>query len=172
MKIIIAALLPMGCLWTGLLVPWAHTGWLMDRVNAASPTEITPATSIPTQTHTHKTSTSILDQVRDSVAVVAVDTVPDYTLWQNMTPSADGRYLAFTAPLPLGESLFIRDMTSQVVYEVVGIPLPWRPFANLTWVEDVLSVDRWANPTSGAHYEIDMNQQQLIRADAWTISAP
>jgi hypothetical protein len=44
--------------------------------------------------------------------------------------------------------------------------LPWRPLSDLSWVTDtLLEFDQWATPDYGHHFEVDVETDQLLKAE-------
>jgi dienelactone hydrolase len=61
--------------------------------------------------------------------------------------------------------LLVSDRTGGKVFEVKGLPMEWRPFSDLTWVNNqTLAFDRWSQPHYGVHYEVNVKLKKLIRA--------
>jgi len=90
---------------------------------------------------------------------------------RNLRRSRDQRYEAFTTYTP-NESLsfriyFVERVTGRV-YEVRGLPLPYRPFSALSWVNNrTLAFDRWSQPHYGVHYVVDVRNKRLVTAAAF-----
>jgi hypothetical protein len=81
---------------------------------------------------------------------------------ENLIKSRNRRYEAFTVS---DTRLLVSDRTTGKVFEIRGLPMEWRPFSDLTWVNNqTLVFDRWSQPHYGVHYEIDMKRKKLIRA--------
>lgn len=67
------------------------------------------------------------------------------------------------------ERIFFADRRTGKIYEIRGVPLAWRQFSDLQWQGNrTLVFDRWANPTYGAHYEIDARTRKLKKALVFT----
>ena len=81
---------------------------------------------------------------------------------ENLIKSRDRKYDAFTVS---DTRLLVSDRTSGKLFEVRGLPMEWRPFSDLAWVNNqTLVFDRWSQPHYGVHYEIDVRRKKLIRA--------
>jgi len=69
--------------------------------------------------------------------------------------------------------IFVEDLRTGQIYEIQGLPLPWRPFSDLTWATStVLVFDRWSTPHYGIHYAIDVVTKELILASPFTDEFP
>ena len=106
---------------------------------------------------------------------VAVDDVPDARIVrtnlegasqeENVAHSLDGKLRAFTTYTPgaTPERIFFEIVPTKDRYEIQGLPLPHRPFSNLTWVADrYLVFDRWSQPHYGVHYVVDALRKELL----------
>ncbi len=81
---------------------------------------------------------------------------------ENLITSRNRKYAAFTVS---DTRLMVLDKTSAKIFEIKGLPMEWRPFSDLAWVNNKnLVFDRWSQPHYGVHYEIDVKQRKLIRA--------
>jgi hypothetical protein len=93
---------------------------------------------------------------------------------ENVAESQNRSYTAFTVCQPLDpqdassgcqEHLYFEEKGTGKVYEVRGIPLPHRPFSDLTWADNhTLLFDRWSQPHYGFHYAVDVEQKKLVAA--------
>ncbi|MBI4502714.1 MAG: hypothetical protein HY700_16330 [Gemmatimonadetes bacterium] len=81
--------------------------------------------------------------------------------------SPAGRWRAFVVPSqeePGGRVCF-QEVGGGRVYELRGIPLPYRPLSDLVWLdEDRLAFDRWSQPHYGIHYVLDVRRRRLVLA--------
>lgn len=76
--------------------------------------------------------------------------------------SRNGRYEAFTIS---DTRLLVSDRTAGKVLEIKGLPMEWRPFSDVTWLNNqTLLFDRWSQPHYGVHYEVNVKLRKLIRA--------
>ena len=81
---------------------------------------------------------------------------------ENFVKSRNRRYEAFTIS---DTRLLVSDRSTGKVFEVKGLPMEWRPFSDLTWVNNqTLVFDRWSQPHYGVHYEVNVKLKTLIRA--------
>lgn len=81
---------------------------------------------------------------------------------ENRTKSRDRRYEAFTVS---DTRLMVADRQTAKVFEIRGLPMEWRPFSDLAWVNSqTLVFDRWSQPHYGVHYEVNVTRKKLIRA--------
>jgi pimeloyl-ACP methyl ester carboxylesterase len=81
---------------------------------------------------------------------------------ENVVKSRDGRYEAFTTS---DTRLLVSDRTAAKIFEIKGLPMEWRPFSDLAWINNqTLSFDRWSQPHYGVHYEINVKLKNLIKA--------
>src|SRR6185369_8047063 len=81
---------------------------------------------------------------------------------ENLVKSRNRRYEAFTVS---DTRLLVSDRSTGKVFEVKGLPMEWRPFSDLTWVNNqTLVFDRWSQPHYGVHYEVNVKLKKLTRA--------
>ena len=81
---------------------------------------------------------------------------------ENVVKSRNGKYEAFTIS---GTRLLVSDRTAGKVFEIKGLPMEWRPFSDLAWMNNqTLLFDRWSQPHYGVHYEVNVKLKKLIRA--------
>jgi hypothetical protein len=81
---------------------------------------------------------------------------------ENRIKSRNRRYEAFTVA---DNRLLVSDRTTGKVFEIRGLPMEWRPFSDLAWVNNqTLIFDRWSQPHYGVHYVIDVKRKELIKA--------
>jgi dienelactone hydrolase len=81
---------------------------------------------------------------------------------ENLVKSRYGRYEAFIVS---DTRLLVSDRTTGKVFEIKGLPMEWRPFSDLAWVNNqTLVFDRWSQPHYGVHYEVNVKLKKLIRA--------
>ena len=85
--------------------------------------------------------------------------------------SPGGRWKAFVF-FPKEENggrLAVEEVRSRKQYQLVGLPLEWRPLSGLVWLDaNRLAFDRWSTPHYGIHYVLDMSKLRLIlAAPAW-----
>lgn len=92
---------------------------------------------------------------------------PQAAIRENLCKTRDGRFIAYTVNKE-AERLIIMDTRNRLVYEVLGIPLEYRPFSDLRWTKSgTLVFDRWSQPHHGVHYELDVRQKRLVAAYAF-----
>jgi hypothetical protein len=81
---------------------------------------------------------------------------------EDLITSRNRRYDAFTIS---DTRLLITDRKTAKVFEIRGLPLDWRPFSDLAWMDNqTLVFDRWSQPHYGVHYEVNVSRKRLIRA--------
>lgn len=81
---------------------------------------------------------------------------------ENLITSRNRRYDAFIVS---DTRLLVSDRTTGKTFEVRGVPMEWRPFSDLVWVDNqTLVFDRWSQPHHGVHYEINVARKKLIKA--------
>lgn len=81
---------------------------------------------------------------------------------KNLKTSRNKRYAAFTVA---DTRLLVSDRTDEKVFEIRGLPMEWRPFSDLAWIDNqTLVFDRWSQPHYGVHYQIDVKRKKLIKA--------
>lgn len=81
---------------------------------------------------------------------------------ENLIKSRNRRYEAFTVA---DTRLLVADRTTGKVFEIRGLPMEWRPFSDLAWMDNHnLVFDRWSQPHYGVHYQINVKQKNLIKA--------
>jgi hypothetical protein len=81
---------------------------------------------------------------------------------QNLITSRNRRYEAFTVS---DTRLLVTDRRTGKVFEIRGLPMEWRPFSDLAWMDNqTLIFDRWSQPHYGVHYQINVKQMKLIKA--------
>lgn len=69
--------------------------------------------------------------------------------------------------------LFLEALATGETFEILGLPLPWRPFSGLAWAtDDVLVFDRWSQPHYGLHYAVDVRERTLLLAVPFSDEAP
>jgi hypothetical protein len=80
--------------------------------------------------------------------------------------SPNGQWLAFIfSAQDEWDRLSLEDTRSGKRYQVVGLPLPYRPISSLIWIDStLLTFDRWSQPHYGMHYVLDAQQARLILA--------
>jgi hypothetical protein len=85
---------------------------------------------------------------------------------ESMIENASGTWQAFIIPNEQGhQRLYVEDLTNHIIYEIQGIPLPWRNFTDLVWVsDDILVFDQWSQPHHGVHYAVNIREQVLLIA--------
>ncbi len=80
--------------------------------------------------------------------------------------SPDGRWLAFifTAPAE-SDRIGFEDRRSGKRYQVMDLPLPYRPISDIVWIDSALvAFDRWSQPHYGIHYVVDVTGALLVLA--------
>jgi hypothetical protein len=81
---------------------------------------------------------------------------------ENLKTSRNRRCAAFTVS---DTRLLVSERTTGKVFEIRGLPMEWRPFSDLAWIDNqTLIFDRWSQPHYGVHYEVDVKRKKLIRA--------
>ncbi|MBN1483809.1 MAG: PD40 domain-containing protein [Chloroflexia bacterium] len=134
------------------------------------------ANPTPTDPHQHVVDVvpaTPLPEIAAGFAFVRVTLDPQAERYQ-ITPNRAGTRRAFCIQeqAPSGgwvERLIVEDLAQGSLYEIQGLPLPWRPFSDLAWLdEDVLVFDRWAQPHYGTHYAVDVRQGTLLLASPFS----
>ena len=120
--------------------------------------------------HRHLKLGDVMREVLPDVEVAEV-TLDKSLTKENVTRSRDRRYEAFTTYTP-NESLSFRiyfvERATGKVYEVRGLPLPHRPYSNLSWSNNrTLLFDRWSQPHYGVHYAVNVREKRLVIAAAF-----
>jgi len=103
-----------------------------------------------------------------AIQLAAVDNPTQAERLKLMT-SPDGTYHAFItyeSEDAVGtDHIYIERREDSQLFEVQGVPLPYRPFANLTWLSNtLLTFDRWAAPNYGHRYLIDVASGEVNEA--------
>jgi dienelactone hydrolase len=81
---------------------------------------------------------------------------------ESLVKTRNRQYEAFIIS---GTRLLVSDRTAGKVFEIKGLPMEWRPFSDLTWLNNqTLVFDRWSQPHYGVHYEVNVKLKTLIRA--------
>lgn len=63
------------------------------------------------------------------------------------------------------EHVYFQDLQSKERFVILGVPLPYRRFSDLTWVQDrYLVFDRWSQPHYGIHYVVDALEKKVLLA--------
>ncbi|MDY0274312.1 MAG: hypothetical protein RBR42_02600 [Desulfomicrobium sp.] len=63
------------------------------------------------------------------------------------------------------EYVYFQNLHTDEIFVILGVPMPWRPFSDLVWVQDrYLVFDRWAQPHFGMHYVVDTKEKKLVLA--------
>lgn len=90
---------------------------------------------------------------------------------ENLVRSRDRSYEAFTTCPPpecLSFRIYFVERANGKVYEVRGLPLPYRPFSDLVFINNrTLAFDRWSQPHYGVHYAINVRIKKLVTAAAF-----
>ena len=135
---------------------------------AASPAYIAAQGS--SHGHHHLKLSDLSAQVLPGVEIAEV-TLEKIVSKEHLERSRDGKYEAFTLYDPdQSPSFRIYFVERQIrkVYEVRGLPLPYRPFSDLVWVNNqTLVFDRWSQPHYGIHYVVNVRTKKLERAAAF-----
>ena len=124
-------------------------------------------------------NTSILSQSRNTSSKahrhlgttqsVAVD-IPEFSMaetslepdvkMEKLVMSRNKKYDAFTVD---GTRLFVTERETKKIFEIKGLPLEWRPFSDLSWVNNqTLMFDRWSQPHYGVHYVVNVKTRKLL----------
>lgn len=121
----------------------------------------------PVDAHRHLKLGDVMQQVLPDVEVAEVS-LDKSVMKENPARSRDRRYEAFTSSDPTQFRIYFIERGTGKVYEVRGLPLPYRPFSNLSWVNNrTLVFDRWSQPHYGIHYAIDAREKKLVKAAAF-----
>jgi hypothetical protein len=81
---------------------------------------------------------------------------------QNLITSRNRRYDAFTVT---DTRLLVADRRTAKIFEIRGLPMEWRPFSDLAWMDNqTLVFDRWSQPHYGVHYQINVKRMKLMKA--------
>jgi hypothetical protein len=91
------------------------------------------------------------------------------TIKEDLRTNRNRKYDAFTVSLT---RIFVAERRTGKTIEIRGLPLEWRPFSNLTWVDNrILMFDRWSQPHFGVHYAVNVEGRNLVAAvpfpDRW-----
>jgi hypothetical protein len=120
--------------------------------------------------HRHLKLGSVMEQVLPDVEVAEV-TLDKSVTKEDLARSRDRRYEAFTTYHPteaLSVRIYFVERATGKVYEVRGLPLPYRPFSSLSFVNNrMLVFDRWSQPHYGIHYAVDVKEKKLVTAAAF-----
>jgi len=147
--------------------------------NVAS-TVATPTLSDPHHHAVDVNQTELDPQSIASVEIIEVS-VDSNLETENIAVNQDGTYRAFTICDPTlcqdenccQERILIENLQTGHIYEIQGLPLPWRPFSDLVWAtNDILVFDRWSQPHYGIHYAVDIRQRELILASPFPDQLP
>jgi hypothetical protein len=81
---------------------------------------------------------------------------------ENLIKSRKREYEAFTVN---GTRIFVAELRTGKLSEILGLPLGWRPFSDLAWADGrTLMFDRWSQPNYGVHYAVDVVSRRLLAA--------
>src|SRR4030095_8107983 len=81
---------------------------------------------------------------------------------ENLITSRNKKYEAFTVS---GTRLFVTERATAKIFEIRGLPLGWRPFSDLVWIDNqTLIFDRWSQPHFGVHYAVNVKNRKLLVA--------
>jgi hypothetical protein len=100
------------------------------------------------------------------------DSVPEFAMVAMKAPPRAKRGQLVVAPGERYEAFVVADTQLVVMdrrrrraWSIRGIPLEWRDFTALSWVDGrTLTFDRWANPHAGMHYVVDVAARRLTGA--------
>ena len=119
-------------------------------------------TQVPRNAHRHPMLGDAREEILPGVEIVEV-VLDKGSIKENRVRSRDGRYEAFTS-FPVFRIYFVARRAGKV-YEVRGLPLDYRPFSDLVWVNNrTLVFDRWSQPHYGVHYVVDVRRKKLVMA--------
>ena len=107
---------------------------------------------------------------------VVEDVAPEFSLVEtsleggmkkeNLVTNRSRTYDAFTVS---GTRLFVAERKMGKVFEIRGLPMEWRPFSDLVWVDNkTLVFDRWSQPHFGVHYAVNVKRKKLTSAAAFS----
>ncbi|OGI60324.1 hypothetical protein A2641_01230 [Candidatus Nomurabacteria bacterium RIFCSPHIGHO2_01_FULL_37_25] len=157
-------------------------------------TTVSPPTSSTTQEPTIESSTNknpekitdphhhlvdvedVMKEIRATFKLVLVD--PDIVVQkENPCPacysvvSPDKTLRAFTTyESGTGDRIFIEETQTKKIFEIQGLPLPYRPFSGLVWINNhILVFDRWSQPHYGIHYAVDFSIKTLLIAAPYAV---
>lgn len=112
----------------------------------------------------------VMEQALPDVEVAEV-TLDRSLTKENLARSRDRRYEAFTSYHPDQSPsfrIYFVERATRKVYEVRCLPLPYRPFSNLSFVNNrMLVFDRWSQPHYGIHYAVNVREKRLVTAGAF-----
>ena len=132
-----------------------------------------PPTALP-DPHHHVVDVSgpgLLAEVAPDLQIVAVPPPPEWA-HEEVALNPTGTYRAFTGCAETCR-IFFEALATGETFEILGLPLPWRPFSDLVWVTDeILVFDRWSQPHYGLHYAVDVREQTLLLASPFPDEAP
>jgi hypothetical protein len=87
---------------------------------------------------------------------------------ENRVRSRDGSYEAFTSDKSDEPGIYFVERRTGKVFEVRGLPLPYRPFSDLAWINNwTLQFDRWSQPHYGIHYVVNVKTKKLVSASGF-----
>jgi len=104
----------------------------------------------------------------------SVELAPDATVAEVQDRPAGTRTQEVTNPAGAARSYIVQskegwdvvvveELRSGKVFQVEGIPLPWRPISDLCWASNrYLCFDRWSQPHYGLHYVVDVETMKLV----------
>jgi hypothetical protein len=113
--------------------------------------------------HRHANTGDAMGTVASEIEIIEAE--PDKILKKEIF-ARNRQYESFVVhKASVGYRIFFAERKSKKIYEIRGVPLGWRPFSDLLWLDDrTLAFDRWANPHHGSHYEVDAQARKLNRA--------
>lgn len=113
--------------------------------------------------HRHQSRVDMLSELASEVSFTRVD-ASKAAKRESICRSRDKRFIAYTTSEET-ERLFVNDTRTRTVYEIKGIPLPYRPLSDLHWKDRYrLEFDRWSQPHYGVHYEFEVLRKKLVVA--------
>ena len=112
--------------------------------------------------HRHPRSLpSMLKEIAPEVSFVETTPAASATVEERVK----NKNLTFEAFIVDKTRIFVKDLKSEKVYEIKGLPLESRFFSDPVWLNNrTLLFDRWAQPRYGAHYAFDVVRQKLTAA--------
>jgi hypothetical protein len=126
-----------------------------------------PNTASKAHRHLGTTQSVAVDIPEFSIAETSIE--PDFKK-EKLVTSRNKKYDAFTVD---ETRLFVTERGTKKVFEIKGLPMEWRPFSDLSWVDNqTLMFDRWSQPHHGVHYVVNVKTRKLLVVSPFGDSAP
>ncbi len=80
-----------------------------------------------------------------------------------LSPHRRWRAFVHDRPDEQGGRVCLQEVQTGKQYELLGVPLPYRPISDLIWLDDtLLTFDRWSQPHYGIHYVVNARRLQVL----------